>query len=112
MSSKGIAAKRSRQAFSFGEDAIPELVRAWVLRDVLLRAGLHIDLIDAVAIGGIGEARLQFLGVFLGLSDAFSVGQVPPLGLDHGELVVAVSQHIVGNILGGTFAGALAAGRG
>ena len=90
-----------------GEDEIPEVFRAWVLRNVLLRARLHIDLIDAVAIGGIGEARLQLLGVFLRLSHAFGVRQVPPLGLDHGKLVVAVGQHIIGDVLGGAFAGPL-----
>ena len=90
-----------------GEDDVPEVFRARVLRNVLLRARLHVDLIDAGAIGRIGEARLQLRGVFLRLAHAFGVGQIPPLGLDHGKLVVAVGQHIVGDVLGGAFAGSL-----
>ena len=80
--------------------------------DILLRAGRHVDLIDADAIGGVGEAGLQLLGVFLGLADALGIGQVPPLGLDHRELVVAVGQHVVGDVLGGPHARALQAAEG
>jgi hypothetical protein len=82
------------------------------LGDVHLRAGRHIDLIDAGAIGGVGEAGLQLLGIFLGLADALGIGQVPPLGLDDRELVVAVRQHIVGDVLGGPDARALQAAEG
>ena len=38
--------------------------------------------------------------------------QVPPLGLDHRELVVAVGQHIVGDVLGGSHARTLQAAEG
>ena len=47
---------------------------------------------------------MELLGVFLRLSHAFGIRQVPPLGLDHGQLVVAVGQHIIGDVLGGALA--------
>ena len=99
-----MAAKRSRQTFCSAKTRFQSSSGVGYWRDVLLRAGRHVDLIDADAIGGIGEAGLQLLGVFLRLADAFGIGQIPPLGLDHGELVVAVGQHIVGDVLGGALA--------
>ena len=107
-----MAAKRSRQTFCSAKTRFQSSSGVGYWATYCFRAGRHIDLVDAGAIGGVGEAGLQFLGVFLGLAEAFGVGQVPPLGLDHRELVVAVGQHVVGDVLGGPHARALQAAEG
>ena len=72
-----------------GENVGPKFVRRRIALDIALRAGLHVDLVDAPAIGGIGKARLQLLGIGLGLPNAFGVALVARLGLDHRQLVIA-----------------------
>ena len=96
MSSNGTAAKRSRQAFASAKVSVPEFVRRGVARQLAFRAGLHVDAVDALAVGGVGEADGQLAGVVLGLADAFGQRLVPRLGLDDRELAVAVDQHVVG----------------
>ena len=95
-----------------GEDDIPEFIRRRISGNILLRAGCHIDLIDADTIGGVGEAGLQLAGILLGLPDALGIRQIPPLGLDHGQLVIAVGQHVVGNVLFRPLAGPLQPSKG
>ena len=98
LSSKGTAAKRSRQAFCVGKDLGPTVRPAWDSARRAFRPGLHVDLVDAQAVGGIGEARLQLVGIVFRLPDAFGQRLVPRLGLDHRQLVVAIDQHIVGDL--------------
>ena len=76
----------------------PEFVRRRIALDIALRAGLHVDLVDAPAVGGIGEARLQLFGIGLGLPDAFGVALVARLGLDHRQLVIAEGEDVVGDL--------------
>ena len=108
-----MAAKQANaRDFAQRRHAVPEFVRRGILGDVPFRAGRHVDLVDAETVGGKGEARLQLFGVFLGLADAFGVGEVSALGLDHRQLVVAVGQHIVGDVLGGSHARTLQSSEG
>ena len=60
---------------------------------------MHVDPVDAFAVGGIGEPRLQPLGIALGLAQAFGGGERLFLGLDHRQLLAAVNQHVIGNVL-------------
>ena len=72
-----------------------------IARDVALRAGLHVDAVDAEAVGGVGEARLQLARRSPWPAPTPSVAAlVPRLGLDHRQLVVAVDQHVVGDVSG------------
>jgi hypothetical protein len=57
---------------------------------------VHVDAVDALPVGGVGEAHRQLAGVVLGLRHAFGQRLVPGLGLDHRQLGVAVLQHVVG----------------
>ena len=74
----------------------PQLVRRRIVLDIALLPGLHVDAIDTPAIGGEGKARLQFLGIGLGLRHALGRALVLGLGLDHRQLVVAEGENIVG----------------
>ena len=67
-----------------------------IARHLAFRAGLHVDAVDALAVGGVGEADGQLAGIVLRLRHAFGQRLVPRLGLDHGQLVVAIDQHVVG----------------
>ncbi len=60
-----------------------------------LRAGVHVDLVDASPVGRKGEAGLQLAGIVLGLPDAFGVEEIEPLGLDHRELHVAIDEDVI-----------------
>ena len=81
----------------FGEGHRPEFVRRGVARHLAFLAGLHVDAVDALAVGGIGEAHGHLARVVLGLRHAFGQRLVPRLGLVHGQLVVAIDQHVVGD---------------
>jgi hypothetical protein len=59
-------------------------------------AGRHVDAVPADAIRRVGEAGPEAAGVVLGLADAGGVAEAGALGLDHGELAVAVAQHVIG----------------
>ena len=58
-------------------------------------AGLHVDGVDALAVGRVGVADRQLRGVVLGLADAFSQGFIPRLRFDGGQLRVAIFQNVV-----------------
>ena len=96
LSSNGTAANRSRQAFAFGKSHVPEFVRRGVARQFAFLAGLHVDAVDALAVGGIGVADGQFPGVIFRLRYAFGQFFIPRLGLDDGQLGVAIDQNVVG----------------
>jgi len=74
----------------------PQLVRGGVGRQLAFLAGLHVDAVDALAVGGVGESNSHLRGVVLRLGDALGQRLVPRLGLVHGELAVAIDQHVVG----------------
>ena len=79
-----------------GEGERPELVGRGIGRQLALRAGVHVDAVDALAVGRVGEAHGHLAGVVLGLGDALGERLVPRLGLDHGQLAVAVDEDVVG----------------
>ena len=99
LSSNGTAAKRSRQSFGSAKVSVPQLVRRRVASTLALRAGLHVDAVDAVAVGGIGEARLPAWRRSPWPAPTPSVS-----GLSHAlasitaSLCVAVDQHVVGDL--------------
>ena len=51
-----------------GKGQVPEFVRRRVRWTLALRARLHVDAVDALAVGGVGEADGQLAGVVLGLA--------------------------------------------
>ena len=80
----------------FGEGPVPEFVGRGIRRRSRLPCRLHVDGVDALAVGGVGEANRELCGVLLGLRDAFGERFVPGLGFDDGELGVAVFEDVVG----------------
>ena len=68
---------------------------AWDRRHFAFLAGLHIDAVDALAVGGVGEADGKFAGVILRLRHALGQFFIPRLGLDDGELGVAILQNVI-----------------
>ena len=79
-----------------GERHVPEFVRRGIARRLAFLAGLHVDAVDALAVGGIGVADRHLSGVVLGLRHAFGQFFVPCFSLDDGELGVAIDQNIIG----------------
>ena len=67
---------------------VPEFVRRRVARHLAFRAALHVDAVDALAVGGVGEADGQLAGIVLGLRHAFGQRFIPRLGLDDGQFVL------------------------
>jgi hypothetical protein len=57
----------------------------------------HIHLVDALAVSGVGIPHRQLAGVILRLPDAFGQFLVQRLGLYHGQLAVAIDQHVIGD---------------
>jgi len=53
-----------------GEDHVPEYVRRGIARSLTFLAGLHVNAVNALAIGAIGVAKLHLSGVVLGLGQA------------------------------------------
>jgi hypothetical protein len=86
------------------EGELPELVGSGVLGDVGFGSGVHVDLIDATTVGGVGEAGFEFFGVVFGLANTFGVGEVAFFGFDDGEFFAFVDEDIVGKFRCGTFA--------
>ena len=52
--------------------------------------------VDALPVAGISEANGQLARVILGLTHALGQQFVPRLRLDHGQLGVAIFQHVIG----------------
>ena len=88
---------RARRSAS-AKTRAPQLVGRRVRVDVAFGAGLHVDAVDAHAVGGVGEPGLEFFGVAFGLAEAFGVGRVAFFGLDDGQLLAAVDQDVVGDV--------------
>ena len=80
----------------FGKGPVPEFLRRREGSHFAFRPILHINAVDALAVGGIREPNREFAGVVLGLPQSFRQRLVPSLGLDHGQLRVAILEHIVG----------------
>ena len=74
---------------------MPQLFRGRVLGQFPLDTALHVDAVDPLTVGGIGEADGQLGGVLLGLTNPFRQRLIPRLSLHHRQLGVAVFQHIV-----------------
>ena len=56
----------------------------------------HIHLVDALAVGGVGIPHRQFAGVVLRLTHPLGQFLVQRLSLDHGQLAIAIDQHVIG----------------
>jgi len=82
----------------------PEFVGAGVGIDIGFSASFHVDLVDAEAVGGVGEADFEFFGVVFGLADAFGVVEVSLFGFDDSEFVAFVGEDVVGKFGGGASA--------
>jgi hypothetical protein len=54
--------------------------------------------VDAVPVGGVGVADGELARVILGLADALVQCLAFRLGLDHGQLSVAIDQHIIRDV--------------
>ncbi len=80
------------------EGHFPEFVRRGVCGDLAFLTRLHVDGVDAASVGGVGVADGELAGVIFGLADTLSQLLVLRLGLNHGELHVAIYQHIDGDI--------------
>jgi hypothetical protein len=80
-----------------GEGPVPELLRRGEGRQLGLVAGLHVDAVDALPVGGVGMANGKASGVVLGLPHPFGQRLVPGLGLHDGQLGVPVLEDVVGS---------------
>ena len=78
-----------------GEGHGPEFVGGGEAGSFAFAARFHVDGVDALAVGGIGEADGEAAGVFLGLADALGEGDVPGFGFDDGEPAVAVFEDVI-----------------
>jgi hypothetical protein len=58
---------------------------------------VHVDAVEALAVGRIRETNGEFARVVLGLGDAQGEGFVPGFGLDDGEFGVAVDEDVIGD---------------
>lgn len=61
-----------------------------------LYPSVHIDLVEAVAVGGVGKAGFQFGGVAFGLGHTQGVGFSAPFGFNHSQFVAPIFQHVIG----------------
>ena len=86
---------------SAAEHLVPQVVGGGVgqRRDVALDAGAHVHAVQALAVGGVGDGGLQFLRVLLGLTQAVGHAGGVGLGLNHGQLLAAVGQDVVGPLV-------------
>ena len=55
---------------------LPQVVGGGVLGEGAFGPGAPINLVNADAVGGVGEADLELLGVFFSLADAFGGGGI------------------------------------
>ena len=83
----------------FAEGLAPQLIRCRVTGDVVFYARVHVDLINAHAISGVGKARLQLLGIALGLSNSLCILKSTSLGFNHRKLLALIKQNVIGDIL-------------
>ena len=82
----------------FGEGRGPEFVGRGKGSDLAFRAGFHIDLIEAGAVGGVGEARLQLCGVDFSFAKSFGERRIALLGFDDAKRFAAIDQRVVGDV--------------
>ncbi len=78
-----------------GEGFCPEFLRRGKRRDLTLRAGLHVDAVDARAVGRVGEAHRELASVVFCLPDSLGEGFGNCLGFDSGELCAPKFEDIV-----------------
>lgn len=79
-----------------GKAPLPDRFRGREGIDLPFLPALHVDLVDPLPVGGIGEADLQVLGVLLGLRHPFVVGLLLGFGLDHRQVPVLVLEDVIG----------------
>lgn len=94
-------------AIFFGVGPAPEFVGSGEAFHVAFLARLHVDGVDAPAIGGTGEADGQLLRVGFGLAQAFGDVGVTFLGLNDGKALATIEEDIVGLLRLGTTPGTL-----
>ena len=75
----------------------PEFGGGRVAGQFALGALVHVDAVEALAIGGISETNREFPRVVLGLGDTEGEGFGPGFGLDDGEFGVAVDEDVIGD---------------
>ncbi len=93
---EGYSGKAVAPSVDFGEGQVPEFFRRRIsLLDAFL-ALLHVNGVETSTIGGIREASADLVGIALRLGHAFGQRFVPGLGFDHGKLVIAIDEHVVG----------------
>ena len=80
------------------EGHCPEFVRRGVCGDLAFLTRLHVDGVDAASVGGVGVADGELACVIFRLADTLGQLLVLRLGLNDGQLHVAINQHIVGDI--------------
>ncbi len=80
----------------FRERGGPEIIGRWVADHIAFPAVLHVDSVDALAVGGVGVADVHFEGVVLSLGEAFGQLLIPRLGFDDGEFVIAIDEDVIG----------------
>ncbi len=93
---KGDVGEAIAPRIRFAVGGLPEIVGGGVLEDSAFGPGTHVDLVNADAVGGVGEAGFELLGVVFGLADAFGDGGIALFGFDYGEFVAAIDEHVVG----------------
>ena len=74
----------------------PKLVGRGIGGNGTFLARLHINSINALAVGGVGESHRHLARILFALRHAFRQRFVPRLGFDHGQFLVAIDQHIIG----------------
>ena len=79
-----------------GEGPVPEFVGRRVAGQLAFGPLLHVDAVNALAVGGVGEADGELARVVLGLRHALGQRLIPRLGLDDGQLGVPIDQHVIG----------------
>ena len=94
---EGNPGKKIPPAILRGKGAVPEFFRRGELRNFSFSPSVHVDFIKALAIAGIGKAQTKHPAILLGLSDTFGQGFIPCLGLQNGQLAVAIDQYIISN---------------
>ena len=77
------------------ESTVPELLGRGIAGHFAFSPGLHIDLVDALAVRGIGKPHAHLLGVVLRLADPFGNRVLIGLGLNDRQLVIAVDENVI-----------------
>ena len=94
---KGDCGKAVPPGVGFRERHPPQFIRRGITRFFAFVAGLHVDAVDRLPVGGVGESQFHLARVLFGLPHPFRRGFVPRFGFDDGQLAISVRQHVIGN---------------